>query len=500
MRFQIDDAIPSPILPGFHPDPTICRVGDDYFVATSTFEYFPGVPIYRSRDLREWSLIGHALSRDEQVALRAVKSSQGIFAPTLRHHRGVFYLITTDVSGGGNFYVTATDPCGPWSNPVCLEKEACWMDPSLFFDDDGKVYFTRHGGGRHGAIYQTEVELAQGKLVAEPQLIWSGTGDIWPEGPHLFKRRGWYYLTSAEGGTSYGHMQVIARARSPYGPFEAYSENPILTHRTQPEHPVQALGHADFVEGADGRWWAVFLGVRPSSERHHHLGRETFLAEVEWSSEGWPSMRLDEQPPCARSRQKERDDFDSMELGLQYNFVRNPERERYRLDARPGFLRLLGSATGLDEIGAQTFVGRRQQHFDCVVRASLEFEPLGPSDEAGLVLRGDEDNHFALLVRRVGARRMLVLVARRRGSLEVVAEAGLRPGPLLLEVRATRESYEFSCREASPAVLGCLPTRALSTETMGGFTGVYAGMYAKSPSADPPCADFDWFEYAPGAP
>ncbi|HET9930193.1 MAG TPA: glycoside hydrolase family 43 protein, partial [Polyangiaceae bacterium] len=472
-------------------------VGDDYFVATSTFEYFPGVPIYQSRDLVEWRLIGHALTRDEQLSLQTAKSSQGIFAPTLRYHAGIFYLVTTDVSGGGNFYVTATHPAGPWSNPICLEKEACWMDPSLFFDDDGRVYFTRHGGGRHGAIYQAELDLARGKLVSEPRLIWSGTGDIWPEGPHLFKRGGWYYLTNAEGGTSYEHMQVIARSRSPYGPFEGYAKNPILTHRTRPEHPVQALGHADFVEGPDGRWWMVFLGVRPSAERHHHLGRETFLAAVEWDAEGWPSVKLEE-TARAPSNRVVRDDFDAQQLALEYNFVRNPERARYRLDARAGFLRLLGSPTGLDEVGAPTFVGRRQQHFDCRIRAALEFEPAQSSDEAGLVLRANEDNHFALLVQSAGAGRELVLRARRRGATEIVARAELSPGPLVLEVRATRERYEFACRAPAPIVLGSLPTRDLSTETTGGFTGVYAGMYAKSPSAEPPGADFDWFEYAPG--
>jgi xylan 1,4-beta-xylosidase len=175
----------NPVLSGFHPDPSVCRVGSDFYLVTSSFEYFPGVPIFHSKDLVSWRKIGHCLSRDSQLPLAGVQASEGIFAPTLRFHAGVFYLVTTNISRGGNFYVTAEDPAGPWSEPLWLRENAGWMDPSFFFDADGRVYFTRHGGGERGAIYQAEVELEQGRLVGEAKPIWSGTGGIWPEGPHL---------------------------------------------------------------------------------------------------------------------------------------------------------------------------------------------------------------------------------------------------------------------------------------------------------------------------
>ncbi|MFZ5891588.1 MAG: glycoside hydrolase family 43 protein [Myxococcota bacterium] len=495
--------IPAPILRGFYPDPSICRVGHDFYLATSTFEYFPGVPIFHSRDLVNWRQLGHALTRDSQLSLVAAKSSGGIYAPTLRHHNGVFYLVTTNVSGAGNFYVTARDPAGEWSEPVWLPEEAGWMDPSLFFDDDGKVYFTRHGDGERGCVYQAELDIATGKLKQAPRKIWSGTGGVWPEGPHLFKRHGWYYLTIAEGGTGYDHMQTIARARSPFGPFESCPGNPILTHRDRPEHPIQAIGHADFVEDAAGRWWMVFLGVRPATPRHHHLGRETFLARVQWSSDGWPEVNFGDVPEGLPNAQPwpnfaARDDFDAPELGLEYNFVRNPERERYQLAARAGYLRLLASATGLDEVGPPTFVGRRQAHFECTMRAALEFEPRYESDEAGLVLRANEAHHYALLVVSRAEGRRVIVRARRRGIAELIADAELGPGQVVLEIRATRERYEFSWAQGTRASLCSLPTCDLSTETAGGFTGVYTGMYARSRSGAAPPADFDWFEYAPG--
>src|SRR5690606_38248070 len=251
-------------------------------------EYFPGVPIFHSRNLTEWRQLGHVLTRETQVPLQGAKSSKGIFAPTLRHHAGTFYLVTTNMSLGKSFYVTSQDPAGPWSEPIWIQEESFSMDPSLFFDDDGTVYYTRHGGGERGGVYQAEIELDTGRLAAEPRQIWAGTGGVWPEGPHLYKLNGSYYLLIAEGGTSYAHEVTVARSASPWGPFEASPSNPILTHKEQRSHPIQATGHADLVQAQNGRWWMVFLGIRPWDGAHHHLGRETFLAPVTWDSEGWP--------------------------------------------------------------------------------------------------------------------------------------------------------------------------------------------------------------------
>ena len=273
----------NPVLPGMHPDPTICRVGRDFYLACSSFEYFPGVPIFHSRDLVGWRQIGHALTRRSQLDLSGVPSSDGIYAPTLRHHDGTFYLVTTLV-GSGNFLVTAKHPRGPWSDPCWLDSDG--IDPSLAFLDD-RVYYTRNGPGAdpdHPFVYQAELAWSGGvpSLVRKPRVIWRGTGGIWPEAPHLYRRGRWFYLLTAEGGTSYGHSVVVARSGRPYGPFVASPHGPLLTHRDRPRHAIQATGHADLVELDDGSTWAVLLGIRPAAGRNHHLGRETFLAPVAW--------------------------------------------------------------------------------------------------------------------------------------------------------------------------------------------------------------------------
>ena len=237
----------NPVLPGFHPDPSVCRVGEDYYLVTSSFEYFPGVPIFHSRDLVHWRQIGHCLTRPSQLPLERAPSSTGIYAPTIRHHDGTFYMITTNVSDGRHFYVSAQDPAGEWSEPVWVdvrEQIGGSIDPSLFFDDDGRVYLTCTGPG--WKIFQVEIDLASGKLLSEPRLISRGTGNRCPEGPHLYKIGGFYYLMLAEGGTEYGHLESIARGESPWGPFTPCPHNPILTHRNV-DSPVQATGHADLI-------------------------------------------------------------------------------------------------------------------------------------------------------------------------------------------------------------------------------------------------------------
>lgn len=274
----------NPIIPGFHPDPSICRVGEDYFLVNSSFAYFPGVPLFHSRDLVHWQQIGHCLTRPSQLPLSHSGPSGGIFAPTIRYHQGRFYMVTTNISGGGNFFVTAADPFGEWSEPVWLAQGG--IDPSLFFHQE-RAYLTSTGvpeegdpAGQGQGILQSEIDLASGSLLSRPRLIWRGTGGAFPEGPHLYQLGRYFYLMVAEGGTEYGHSEVIARSDSPWGPWESCPHNPILTHRGQ-RSPIQALGHADLVEAQDGSWWMVCLGIRPVFPNAHHLGRETFLAPVE---------------------------------------------------------------------------------------------------------------------------------------------------------------------------------------------------------------------------
>ena len=254
----------NPILPGFHPDPSVCRVGSDFYLVTSSFEYFPGVPIFHSRDLVHWRQLGFVLTRKSQLDLKNAPSSCGIYAATLRHANGRFYLITTNIGRIGNFFVTARRPEGPWSNPIPIDQEG--IDPSLCFAD-GTVYYTRNGKGRdfeHPVIKQAMIDIETGKLSAKPRTIWKGLGGIWPEAPHLIEIGEWYYLVTAEGGTSYGHSIVVARSRQPFGPFVGCPRNPILTHRDRPRSPIQATGHADWVEHR--QWRMVGCHARNSAE------------------------------------------------------------------------------------------------------------------------------------------------------------------------------------------------------------------------------------------
>lgn len=494
----------NPVLSGFYPDPSICRVGDDYYLVNSTFEYFPGVPIFHSKDLVRWRQIGHVLTRPSQLPLEKMRASGGVFAPTLRYHDGTFYLVTTNVWGTGNFYVTATDPAGPWSEPRPLDREG--IDPSLFFDEDGTVYYIRHVGGGDGYIGQQVLDIKTGKLVGEMKKIWGGTGGVWAEGPHMFKKDGRYYLMISEGGTSYNHCVTIARSDSPWGPFEACPHNPILTHRKRPEHPVQALGHADVVETPDG-WWAVFLGIRPQGGQFHHLGRETYLAPVTWNEAGWPTIgnegaiEFEMAAPKLASHESPqsptRDEFDADALALDWNFLRNPRDGDWSLTERPGYLRLHGSAKTPSDQDSPAFVGRRQTGLACRASTQLEFNPTRDGDEAGLILRGNDANHVDLGVTRHDGRRQVFLRKVFGGKATEPTYHVLPSEFVELSIVARPDEYEFFYRPegGSQVSLGKVPTRDLSTERIQGFTGVYFGLYATGNGEESTApADFAWFD------
>jgi len=281
-----------PIVSGFHPDPTICRVGDEYYLAHSSFEYFPAAPIFHSRDLVTWQQIGNILDRRSQFRHGAEGPSTGIYGSTLRHHDGRFWFVTTNVSSfdDGQMIVHAEDAAGPWSEPVFV-PDAIGIDPDLTWDHDGTCYLTWHDldferGGK--GVLQAPVDLATGRLLEQPYPVWQGSGLPAAEGPHLHRREEFWYQLLAEGGTERGHSVTVARAPSPRGPWEAAPSNPIFTRRST-VHPVQSVGHADLVEAPDGGWATVFLGTRPrgSTPGFHVLGRETFLARVDWV-DGWP--------------------------------------------------------------------------------------------------------------------------------------------------------------------------------------------------------------------
>ncbi|MGC4094509.1 MAG: glycoside hydrolase family 43 protein [Polyangiaceae bacterium] len=493
----------NPVLPGFYPDPSVCRVGRDFYLVASSFAYFPGVPIFHSRDLVNWRQIGHCLDRASQLPLAGTESWAGVWAPTLRYHRGLFYLATTNMPNGGNFIVTARAPEGPWSEPIPVAQQG--IDPSLFFDEDGSVLFTTS----HGGALQSQIDVTTGKLLTEPKVIWRGSGGQHPEGPHIYRHQGWYYLLISEGGTEYGHMITMARSQSPWGPFEPCPRNPVLTHRSF-QSPIQGVGHAELVDTEDGNWFAACLAFRPNGYPPcYHLGRETYLCPVKWADDGFPvfgnegRLALEHDTPLsleAAPVTSIREEFDAPQLAPYWNYLRNPNLEAYSLSERPGHLRLRGAAAGLDDVASTTWVGRRQCQFNARVTTCLEFDATSAREEAGLVVRMNESHHYEVFVTRRNDVASVV-VRRRIGSLQ--AEVACQPLPpdaarVVLAIDAERNKYVFSFgrSEAELTPLAEGETRYLSTEVAGGFTGVYFAMYASGNGA--PCrnpADFDWFDY-----
>ena len=502
----------NPVLPGFHPDPSVCRVGDDYYLVTSSFAYFPGVPIFKSRDLVSWRPVGHVLTRPSQLDLDGRQVSEGIFAPTIRCHGGTFYVVTTRVGGegGGNFYVTASDPAGPWSDPVWL-REIDGIDPSLFFDDDGRAYVVHNGpppGGQarhdgHRAIYLREVDLAAGRVAGESVLLVDGGVDlaakpVWIEAPHVFKKDGWYVLVCAEGGTGDQHSEVVFRSRSVRGPYVAWERNPILTQRTLDparRDPVTSTGHADLVEARDGAWWAVFLGTRPYSGGLYNTGRETFLLPVEWT-DGWPTILAAGQPvprtavapspPAAPAGGNFtwRDDFDRAALDPAWNFLRTPREPWLQVEA--GVASLAFRPVALTERGNPSFLARRQQHAHFTATTELQV-PATPGRSAGLVAFQDETHHFYLGVRRAAGAVFVFLeriATKEKDARPEVVSLRRVAGASRLDLKVEGEGgrYTFHFAEAPGAwkrVGGEQDGTILSTAVAGGFVGAYVGMYAR---------------------
>ncbi len=500
----------NPILTGMNPDPSICRVGDDFYLVTSTFEYFPGLPIYHSKDLVNWKLIGYALSRANNNPLMGCNASTGgQYAPTLRCHNGTYYIIGTNYGGKGShgiFCVTADNPAGPWSDPVWIDK--WYVDPSLEFINDTMYYLSPDNAG---SFLLGIMDPETWQFTSPLRKIASGLGGTSPEGPHFYKRNNYYYVMSAEGGTGFEHREVIQRSKSAWGPYEPCPSNPLLSNMNDPENPFQAIGHADMIQLQDGSWWAVCLGIRPQDGRYHHLGRETFLVPITWSKDGWPvagsSGGVKEEYPLPNLPQHPwkkdpvRDDFDGNTLKLPWNFIRNPHAEDWSLSDKPGHLALKGSPISFTEKDSPAFICRRQTAFDIAASTKVSFTPTSENEEAGLVIRADDKNHYDLLVTQLNGKRVVMFRKYLKGKIADTNYKEIPEGDIILHISATASEYRFwEQEEGSPAqLLGTAPTQDVSTESVGGFTGVFIGLYASGngkPNVLP--AYFDWFDFEEG--
>ena len=498
----------NPIIKGFNPDPSICRVNDDYYLVTSSFEYFPGLPIYHSKDLVNWEQIGHCLTRDSQLPLHKTPASGGLFAPSLRYHDGLFYVICTNVSGGGNFFCTATNPAGPWSEPIWVNIDS--IDPDIFWDEDEKTYFVTQG---NEGIRVTEIDIKTGKVLSPERLVWGGIGGRFPEAPHIYKKDGFYYLLLGEGGTEYMHSATIGRSKYLFGPYESCPFNPILTHanRIGQGNPIQGVGHADLVQATDGSWWMVFLGFRVTQPYgyYHVLGRETFLAPVDWPKGGWPqvngngtvslNMEVPTLPLQPFEKAPARINFDEDKLGFEWQYLRNPARENYSLTERKGFLRITASPYTLDETAPVSFVARRQTEHDFVAETLLEFNSSKENEEAGITLIQNNTHHYDVFLKKQ-KEQYIVQLRVKAGSLSyIAAEKVIKGNKVKVKIEGRPLIYAFYCSRADKdkyEELGKLDTRYLSTEVASGFTGVMIGLYASSNGKTSKAkAYFDWFEY-----
>jgi alpha-N-arabinofuranosidase len=498
----------NPILTGFHPDPSLCRVGDDFYLTNSTFEFFPGLPLYHSRDLVHWKQIGNALNRPSQLPLKGATDGGGLYAPTLRYWKGLFYLTCCNVSGGGNFIVTAKDPAGPWSEPVWLNDFG--IDGSLFFDDDGKIYYSRAGTEGQNGIYQAELDPASLKPKSSFKQIWSYP-DEWNEGPHLYKIKGKYFLLIAAGGTGDRHTEIAARSDSPWGPIERCPYNPILTERDEPHSPIQCTGHADLFDAPDGTWWMVFLGTRPHAGMSV-LGRETFLSPVHWTKDGWPvagkdhHVALEMEAPKLKTFAVEptptKTLFNSASLGMEWLHVRNYHPDYFSLSERKGYLRIRTAPDRLSRKSEEpAFVGVRQSAFRERVRTAMEFAPAQDGEEAGLCVRSNDDNHYEIGLGRFDGITKVFVRNWVKSREYTIAQQSLNSSKAQLEIACSEDRYQFAWSADGQTwnTLAASPSGDLSKEKAGGFTGTTLGLYATSngkPSNNH--ADFAWFEAVPG--
>ncbi|MBN2533571.1 MAG: glycoside hydrolase family 43 protein [Spirochaetales bacterium] len=527
----------NPILPGFYPDPSICRAGEDYYLVNSSFSYYPGLPIFHSRDLVNWRQIGHVLDRPSRLNLDNLPLSSGCYAPAIQYNKGIFYVTNTLVGKGENFIVTAKDPEGPWSDPYWI-KNAPGIDPSLFFDDDGKVYWVGNGDppesryNGHKAIWMQEIDLDKMELVPGTKHILVNGGSnpdknpIWIEGPHLYKVHGYYYLMAAEGGTAENHSEVIFRSTTVAGQYESYKGNPILTQRTLPpgrSNAITCTGHADMVETQNGEWWAVFLGCRPyepCQDNFYNTGRETFMAPVQWI-DGWPVINPEfEQvqysypaPNLPEHKWKNtfyngnftlREDFESNELAPYWIFIRTPREEWYSLTEKKGYLRIKLKPEEITARENPAFIGRRQQHLHFTVETAMYFIPQSENETAGIVAFQNEINCYYMGVTLSGGKEIICLEKGSTSGKKTIVEKTL-PGerksdtPLYLRIKGEGKTISFSYSEDRKKwniLMEDVDNTYLSTKRAGGFVGVVLGMYASSqgkPGNN--TADFDWFEY-----
>lgn len=477
----------NPIIKGFNPDPSVCRVGEDYYLVTSSFEYFPGIPIYHSKDLVNWKQIGNCAQRAEDFPLRHVKDSGGVWAPTIRYHEGTFY-VTATLEQYGNFIVSTTNPAGEWSKPVWVNVGG--IDPSILFDD-GKVYYCtndREHSDRE-EITLEEIDIKTGQLLTEPKAIWTGIGGGFLEAPHIYHIGDWYYILAAEGGTNFNHMVTAGRSKSIWGPYENCPWNPVLTNVHDTSKEVQCAGHGDLLQDHNGNWWMIHLGIRLCRRTMSNLGRETFLTPVVWeddwlvAGENRKAGIACEGPLWEQQREREewQADFAKAEWEPEILFLRNPIAENYR--RTDGKLGIKPSVVTLSDCANPSLVVRRPFDFCCEMETQFSFEPKENGDEAGVVVILSSEFHVELFVRKEDGENYLILQKNAEDMVQVAFRekiGDLHGKKLRMKIQSDKEKYNFyfGFGEEPLQLIGKGSTRFLCCELVGKcFTGTVWGLY-----------------------
>lgn len=467
----------NPVVRGFYPDPSVCKANGKYYMVCSSFQYFPGVPLFESTDLVNWKQIGHVLTRKSQVMLDKINSSGGVFAPTIRYNDGRFYMVTTNDTTHENFYVYTDDIYGEWSEPITVAQGG--IDPSLYFED-GRTFFMSNGRDDDGidGVTQCEINIETGEKLTGSTCIWHGTGGRFLESPHLYRIGGYYYLMAAEGGTEYGHMITYGRSESVWGPFENYAGNPVLTNRNKAPFILQGIGHGDLVEDYEGSWHIFCLGFRQIHMwmPYHNLGREVCLVPVQFDGDGWFAAGTD--GTCAESYELPGDfvqtfqqsyTFENTDAGIDWCYLRHPHMENYEFQGDR--LVLHGSTVTLDDTDSPTFVGLRQKDF----LFELTVDVTADCGEAGVTVYMCEEEHYEVALRDTGNGFEAILRLNIGGIKHVQTVLPVSGNRGRLRIVADNLHYHFYFGEEA---LGSGQTKHLTSEVSGGFTGVIAALYA----------------------
>jgi xylan 1,4-beta-xylosidase len=513
--FSQSTTIQNPILTGFYPDPSIVKVGVDYYLINSTFSYFPGIPVFHSKDLKNWKQIGNVIDRPSQMDFMGEKLTRGLFAPAISYYKGVYYVSCTDIDHDGNFVVTATNPVGPWSDPFKI-PQVRGIDPSLYFDTEtDKAYIVYNSDAPdnkplysgHRTVRMFEIDYKTLKVIGEEKQLINGGVDItkkpvWIEGPHILKKNDWYYLYAAEGGTSINHSEVVLRSKDVWGPYIPYEKNPILTQRDLPadrKYPITSAGHAQIVEGPDGKDYSVFLAVRPYKGDYYNTGRETFLAPVEWT-DGWPvinpnnkEIQYSQTFNFKEEKQKgalpQSGNFGytiTFDKGLDSAllFMRTIDYTSFSTSKKKGLTMNLKPET-VSEFGNPSFIGKRQQHIYSSIETELKFLPNSPNEKAGLVILQDEKHFYFLSKTKKEGNDIIQLLKSKDNTTEVLAEVVLAGNTEKINLKITSDSdfYSFYFSKDSQnwtLLKDKVDAKFLSTKEAGGFIGCMYGMYATS--------------------